>query len=137
MEHIIATTLYDSSDWDYADYEDFCEVNGYEPTDFDEWVADTVQEYYLQDIANIRDYEKYNVPVVIRGTLGLWDGRHKIEPVQVGSVYEAIERCLGHSIADVEVKWVDGAIMVYAYHHDGCNILEISALDGDLPYLYN
>ena len=154
MKRVIATTLNNPKDWDYQDYVEFCEVNRIEPKEeeFPEWVEEMVREYWDDDMSNIRDFSGFNVPVVITGTLGLWDGPHASVPIRMDSVYEAINRCIGRSIEAVEVTWMDGAVIVHAFHHDGCNIFEISALSkngiaksgGDykphdtkkLPYLY-
>ena len=158
MKHTIATTINDPAGYDYRDYVDYCEMNGVEAQpdgsdDFLDWVDEEVRINWEEDIDNIRMCKDYNVPVVICGTLGLWDGRHRIAPVRVDSVYQAIRLCSGRDIEDVEVVWNDGVIMVYAHHHDGCNIFEISALNKKgqakkyadykphdvkkLPYLYN
>lgn len=139
MKRVIATTLNNPIDWDYQDYVEFCEVNRIEPKEeeFPEWVEEMVRENWDEDMSNIRDFAGFNVPVVITGTLGLWDGKHTIVPVYMNSVYEAINRCIGRSIEAVEVSEMDGAIIVHAFHHDGTNCFTISRADGKrFEYLY-
>lgn len=156
-EYVLATTSTDG--FTYEEYKFFCEDHEIEPGEensgeFYEWCTEEACINWKDDLENIKHCKEYNVPVVITGTLGLWDGRHKISPVRVDSVYQAVQLCMdGRSIEDVDVKWVDGVIMVYAHHHDGTNIFEVSALNKKgvakkyasykphdvkrLPYLYN
>ena len=118
----------------YEEYEDFCEDNGIEPgtdtsEEFYEWCAEEAANNWDCDMDNIRACKQYNVPCIITGSLGLWDGRHTIQPERMESVYDAIQRCIGgRGIDESVVQWVDGEIIVDAYHHDGVNIFTIRAL---------
>lgn len=139
---IIVTTMFDPKDYFYSDYEEECEMNDREPQgeasdDYWDWMAETAQLNFDEDMDAIKRYEQYNVPVVIEGSLGLWDGRHEIEPMETGSVYSAITDIIGRDVNDIEVFFDDGHIEVLAHHHDGTNVFTISAADGKaLPYLY-
>ena len=152
------TILTNSTDgFDYDEYVDFCEVNGIEPQGEDsdafyEWCEEESQVNFECDMENIKDCKQYNVPVVVTGSLGLWDGRHEIVPTRMDSVYDAIQKCISNDICYVDVEYNDGEIKVSAAHHDGTNHFTINALSkkgiekvGDdykphdvkrLPYLY-
>ena len=137
---VILTSRYDEDGFDWADYEEFCEVNGYTPTKkgYTQWVAQEIQDNYEQDLENIKDCKQYNVPVLITGRLGLWDGSHEIVPVVETSVHSAIKRMLGRDINDIDAEFNDGKIIVNAYHHDGTNTFEIRALSKKgLGYQYS
>ena len=150
----LATTEFNTDDFCREEYEEFCDVNGYEPGDegdFYEWCAEETNINWESDLDNIKECDEYNIPVVITGKLGLWWGSPEIEPVREESVYDAIQKCMG-SADTVTVEWEDGEIHVFAGHHDGCNCFTIRALSkkgqakqdapykpGDtkrLPYLY-
>lgn len=67
--------------------------------------------------SNLADQE-----VVITGTLGLWDGRHKIKPVKVANIIEAVNKCCNQDIEVVDMYEDSyGNFILDAYHHDGCN----------------
>ena len=144
--------LYDSSeDFPYEDYVEFCEMNDIEPAgensqDYWDWVSQTRSDYYDDLMSNL-SWTKIDSPVMITGSLGLWDGKHDIFPVVVKSdgygkkfsdgytgydtpsMKSAIQKCCdGRDTLNVEVKFEDGKIVVYAHHHDGCNVFEIHVL---------
>ena len=86
---------------------------------------------------NIKDHAPYNIPVTITGVLGLWDGKHEICPVEMDSVYDAINKCYGRDISHIKAFYEDGVIRVLANHHDGTNDFIIKPTDGSrLKYLY-
>jgi hypothetical protein len=100
------------------------------------------QDNYEADMENIKYCKQYNVPVRIEGTLGLWNGRHDIEPYAKNSVYDAINWCIGRDTQDIDVFYDDGHIEVQCHHHDGTNTFYIYAVSDNnrkkrLPYLYN
>lgn len=66
-------------------------------------------------------------PVVITGSLGLWDGRKEIVPVTCDSVSKAIYKCIDY---DYQCIYEDenGDLFVEDYHHDGINVFKISLL---------
>ena len=137
MRRTIATTVNNPRDFDYWDYVEFCEINNIEPApedsdDFYDWAAEETAADFDEDMANVKGFKPYQRRVTITGTLGLWDGRHEISPVERESVYDAIMAC-ADGCADIEVEWEDGVITVYGHHHDGTNVLKIG---NDLPYLY-
>ena len=117
----------------YEDYLEYCEEYGIEAGEknseaFYDWCREEADANYDADLDNIKYCKQYNVPVVITGSCGCWDGRHTIVPVVCESVYDAIIKCFSGSINDINVQFSDGAILVDAYHHDGCNSFVIKAL---------
>ena len=130
------------AEYDYAEYEQFCEDNEIEPkgensTDYYNWCSEMASDDYECDMENIKDHKPYNIPVTITGVLGLWDGKHEIIPVEEDSVYDAINKCFGRDINDIKVFYEDGAIRVLAMHHDGTNVFYIKPTNGGrLKYMY-
>lgn len=128
------TILTTSTDgFEYSEYLDFCEDNDIEPGDensdeFWEWCREEANINYEYDLEEIRRCKQYDVPVLVTGHLGLWDGKPEIAPVVFPNVYDAIVEMFARDIDDIEAKFVDGEIRVYAYHHDGCNCFTINAL---------
>ena len=123
----------DTDDFTREDYEEWCEVNDFEPTDdeddFFDYCAEETQANYESDMHNIESCKEYNVPVAVTGTLGLWWGHPEIKPERYESVADAIHDCIERSDSyDVLVEYNDGAITVNCYHHDGCNSFTIKAL---------
>ena len=123
----------DTDGFEYEDYLEFCEDNDITPgdkysNDFYEWCQDESNCNFEADMDNIKYCKAYNNPVLVTGSLGLWDGTHEIDPVVFPSVYDAVQTMLGRDIMDIEAKFVDGRIEVEAYHHDGCNCFTINAL---------
>ena len=126
----ILTTIV--GDFDYSDYVEWCDINGVEPQGEDSegyynWCAEVTDDSYLQDLENIENCEKYQLPVVITGVLHLWSGSHEINPKVYYSVDEAIRNCTRNA-DDVEAYYDDGKIEVHAIHHDGTNVFYIQAL---------
>ena len=122
----------DPLQFEYESYEDFCEINGMEPqgedsTDFYEWCGEEAEEQYNCDMDEIRSCKEYNVPCVITGHLGLWDGKHEIVPVRMDTIHDAIVKCYEHD-GELRVNYEDGEIVVYHSHHDGTNVFHINAL---------
>lgn len=122
----------DACQFEYESYEEFCEGNGIEPQgedsdDFYDWCSEEAEEQYNCDMDNIRYCKEYNVPCIITGNLGLWDGSHEIVPERMDTIYDAIERCWDRD-GNLQVNFEDGKIVVYHSHHDGTNIFTIYAL---------
>lgn len=129
-EYTIATTSTDG--FDYEEYVEDCEINGMEPGDKDsieyyEWCADEARNNFQQDLENIKDCTAYNIPVLVSGRLGLWWGKLEITPERKDSVYDAIIDCFSGT-DEVEIKYNNGKIIVFASHHDGTNVFIINAL---------
>ena len=146
----------DPNQFEYESYEEFCEGNDLEPQDEDsedymDWCYEEAEDQYNCDMDEIRTCKQYNVPCIITGHLGLWDGHHKIVPEKVDSVYDAIIKCYGRdTLSNLKVNFEDGKIVVYYSHHDGKSGVkkyeeweyedkELNLTEEDterLPYLY-
>lgn len=107
--------LKDDSDYKYSEAELY------------ERAAEMVNIDYWNDDFDIKHGEVCYSPladqeVLITGTLGLWNGRHKIQPVKADNILEAIQRCCGQDIDEVDMYEDSyGNFILDAYHHDGCN----------------
>ena len=126
-------TLIDTEDApSYNDYLDFCKANDFKPAEEDSeefysYVRDTQSIWYNDELDNIKFSKENNTPVLVTGSLGLWDGRHDIYPVLCEDLHEAVVKCAGSS-NDVKVEFDNGVIHVAGYHHDGTNRFTIHKL---------
>lgn len=149
MSKKIFTLLDTTETYEYSEYVDFCECNEItpEPEDSDDywkWVSDERQRSIEDFLMNLR-YARFNEePVLITGSLGLWNGRREIYPMLIESsdyekrhngewkynnpaLLKAIEKCM-NNMTDVKVEYANGEIVVHGYHHDGTNIFTINKL---------
>ena len=72
--------------------------------------------------------------VIINGSLGLWDGRHVIEPTREENIRKAIYRCLGRDgefIYESDIKLEVDCVELVVRHHDGNNYFEITLSDDE------
>lgn len=129
----------------YSDYVEWCEgcadcePQGENSEDFWNWSNETRQMDFDGLLANVSYSDESKVPCIITGQLGLWNGRPTIHPVLCDNVHDAIMRCLG-SCDDIKVVLENGALSVYAYHHDGTNhftIHKLSESGKERLYAYN
>ena len=128
----------------YADYMDHCEANEITPSDeggadFYEWETEMVR-LYVEDFFEELRHCGYTDPVIITGTLGLWNGSKEIYPMFIEStdynirdgkgrydkpaILNAINKCI-HGMDDFSVKLIEGELVVMGYHHDGTNVFTI------------
>ena len=90
MSKKIFTLLDTTETFEYAAYVDFCEANEITPepedsNDYWEWVSEERRLNVDDFLTNLR-YAKINdEPVLITGTLGLWNGRKEIYPMLIES----------------------------------------------------
>lgn len=75
---------------------------------------------------------------VIEGSLGLWDGKHKVIGESV-DLLGALDICIGNdSMYDIVIKEDQfGSMIVEYHHHDGCNIFTIKRKDSNKRYTQN
>lgn len=96
---------------------------------FIEWVFGEYLNTEWTDLLDNIKYSKYgNIPCVVVGTLGLWNGRKNIYPTKCDDLVTAINKCAG-SASNVIVILNNGCIEVNAKHHDGTNCFEIHLLN--------
>lgn len=100
----------------------------------EEDIEEAIINYINQDWDCFIDEITYNklgtLECVITGSLGLWDGRHTIQPVNA-ILTQCITKCLNES-NEVEIYEIDGELKIDAYHHDGINRFTIN-LESGLP----
>lgn len=82
-------------------------------------------EWYIDDVID----EFGGGPVVITGTLGLWDGKHEIQPVECEDIRSAIYKCIGRDgeLLSPDDLFINGdTVRVIVHHHDGQNVFTIT-----------
>ena len=99
-------------------------------------------EYNDIDDDDLRDYNdtewyysfgegvswKDDIPVVIIGQLGLWNGPHKVTPTKCKTILEAVYKCI-KEMDEVEIYEDQyGNLKVDGYHHDGTNHFTIKKI---------
>lgn len=123
------------TDYDYADYVDWCEINDIEPEGensyaFFEWCIEETKQNTECDWENLEytNADKNLMPFFVTGTLGRWDGRPEVYSTKIFyGLSEAIKAAIG-SADDYEVYLENGVVYVNGFHHDGTNCFEIHLL---------
>ena len=116
----------------YEDYVEYCEVNEITPEpegsdDYYDWVSYERNLYIDTFFTNLR-YARFNEePVIITGSLGLWNGSNGEWKYNNPALMKAIKKCM-NGMDDVLVEYINGEIVIHGYHHDGTNILTINKL---------
>jgi hypothetical protein len=140
-KHMILTT--DIFQYTYQDYLEWCDECNI-PKDerfgededgghlFNEWRHEQAEQDIDTNLENLRYSEYANRSFIITGTLGLWDGHHKIchNKIEIGLV-DTIKKCVSSSDIwdyDVFINDDEDYITVHAKHHDGTNVFEIHML---------
>lgn len=121
---ILCNTIIDLTDDEVQDYneENGTNLPSYEIANIFRYIE--VEEFF----ENIKYSSLKDEKVVILGTLGLWNGRHEIEPCVCSDIEKAINKCIGKA-DDFCIKQEKGYIFVDAYHHDGTNNFIIKLLN--------
>ena len=138
---IVYLDTYCEGGYSYDEYVDWCHDMEIEPAEeqseeYWRWIAQQIEDDVECFFENLKYANDVNGECVVSGTLGLWDGRHEIEPKEFDTLEKAIKACWSN--ADyVTITGKDGVIYVEAMHHDGTNRFEIRKKDGEYPkYLY-
>lgn len=142
-------TLYNNYDINYTEwfeeFNDYCEDNGIDHTQYDEdseffhnWVYDTLSMEWDDLMSNIKYDKNNNVDCIVVGSLGLWDGRHHIDPKHFPTLERAINACIS-GCDYIIITENDGVINIKGIHHDGTNQFNIyklneQGLEVDLDY---
>ena len=66
---------------------------------------------------------------VVTGTLDRWNGQRQIEATRYTYLNEAFKACIGRDTDFLEVRLINGTLVLSASHHDGTNDFEIHALN--------
>ena len=123
----LATT---SDEFEYSDYEEWCDINGRTPQgedseDFAQWCSEEAQMNYTEDLENLKSSMHLQGPVVVTGTIGRWNGSGKIVPVLFDSFKEAWTKMMGRDTLDVDVTYDTQCIHVTGRHHDASNFFDV------------
>ena len=110
-----------------GDFCDWCQENGYkvEDMDFDQWLNERMETEYemLQEYLN-----QYDNDCIVTGTLGLWWGTAKLEPMHTKSVNAALNQMLSGGCELLEVNQYDRYFEFVVTHHDGTNRFRVHLL---------
>lgn len=117
---------------EYDVYIEHCEINDLTPQGEDsEDFYNVAREYQVLEfddlLTNLRYCKANNYKWVVSGTLGLWNGRHEIEPKLFNNLINALNACFG-KCDDIIITKSHSVIKVTALHHDGRNYFELRAL---------
>ena len=96
-------------------------------TKFLGWVDAEIDMEWYDFLFDIKHQIGYDVPCVVLGTIGRWDGNFEIAPTRL-TMWEAINKCTS-KIEYLTIELNEGAIEIYASHHDGLNHYTIHALN--------
>jgi hypothetical protein len=100
----------------------------YEGEALEEAVIENINQNWECFIDEITYNNLGTLECVVTGSLGLWDGRHTIQPVY-DNLAKCITKCLNAS-DEIEIYEVDGELKIDAYHHDGINRFTINLASG-------
>ena len=111
--------------------ENFAEdFEGMDEEALDEAVVENINQDWECFIDNVTYSNLGTLECVITGDLGLWDGKHTIQPVYA-NLGQCITKCVSNG-DEVEIYEEDGELKIDAYHHDGTNHFTIN-LESGLP----
>ena len=86
---------------------------------------DVEWNYSFGDEASWKTSWVNEIPVVITGKLGLWNGNPTIKNVECKNIEEAVYKCIS-DMDEVEIYEDNyGNLNIDAYHHDGTNYFTI------------
>ena len=97
-------------------------IDDYDEDDFEEYCQEVNDNYFNDDFGEYGNWyysPLQNQEVAVVGTLGLWNGKHKIEPKKFCNLNKAILACLEDENEIFEDQY--GNLHIRAYHHDGTN----------------
>ena len=130
-------------DW-YEDFQDWIGINDIDedfnkwitsvPTDKDSqtffnWVWDTLNMYWDDFIYNLQHDKDNNVDCVVTGKVGRWNGNFEIVATHFATLEKAIYACIKDCDYITITQTEDGAIDVWAAHHDGSHSFTIHKLN--------
>lgn len=133
---LLATTYYDSMQYSLMDYEDYakmCRDNDEEPRpNGSQAYYDHIGSLTDQDLGDFKanlKYSKYNLPCLMTGTLGLWNGRPDLSPVKYDSLLEGVKDIMHRADCDDwEIRLTEGTLQLLGKHHDGTNTYTLHVL---------
>lgn len=135
-------TLFNSEPFEVEDWmrEEYKEIHGEAGTDSEVMDAYTDKiEDFIMNMTCARDKADEllrNCPVVVSGTLGVWNGTHELAPTVFKNFESALFACLRDAIyADIYKEF--SKLIIRNMHHDGTNVFELRFLNtlGESRYL--
>lgn len=101
-----------------------------EVSDEDLWdfIYDCQDQDWDDLFRNLKYSDFADIPCVITGTLGLWNGRPEIEPVCCNDLASAIRKCC-NKMDYIIIEQINGHLELQGIHHDGINHFEIHLLN--------
>lgn len=117
----------------YEEYKEHCELNDTAPAgensnEFYNWMYDEFSDRWDCFKANLECSPINDNKCVVLGSLGLWTGRHDIEPQKFDSLLDAIGACVS-GCDYIKVSQYCSEIWVTGLHHDGRNSFIIKILN--------
>jgi hypothetical protein len=107
----------------YLDYQDIdIDSEEFNQDDFEDYCVRVNDIYFDDDFGEMGNWKfspLKNQRVAVVGTLGLWNGPHKIMPKQFENVRDAVCTCLEDYNEIYEDQY--GNLHIKAHHHDGTN----------------
>ena len=61
------------------------------------------------------------IPCIVTGVLGRWDGKHEIYPEEFDTIEEAVHRCFNSNTFDYKIYQHGNEYWLEAKHHDDIN----------------
>jgi hypothetical protein len=125
----------DYDEW-YEEFKDWCYDNdidasnyGKDSENFHNWVWNTLNMYWDDFIYNLQHDKDNNVDCVVTGKVGRWNGNFDIVATHFATLEKAIYACIKDCDYITITQTEDGAIDVYASHHDGSHSFTIHKLN--------
>ena len=122
-------------DW-YEDFKDWCYDNDIDISNYDKdsekfhnWVWNTLNMYWDDFIYNLQHDKDNNVDCVVTGKVGRWNGNFEITATHFATLEKAIYACIKYCDYITITQTEDGAIDVWAAHHDGSHSFTIHKLN--------
>lgn len=125
----------DYNEW-YEEFKDWCCDNDIDVSNYDEnsekfhnWVWNTLNMYWDDFIYNLQHDKDNNVDCVVTGKVGRWNGNFEIVATHFATLEKAIYACIKDCDYITITQTEDGAIDVWAAHHDGSHSFTIHKLN--------
>ena len=131
--------------YSYEDYKRYCrefldcediEIPAEDSEEYYSWQRFEIENDWENFMYEVEQYDKKvkeSNGFVINGTLGLWDGKHDIQPVLVDTLKQAIEKCIAKcDYIEISYDPDEDVIEVVASHHDGTNVFTIEEVKYDI-----
>lgn len=130
QECILFSTIYNTKE--YKEYfDEYILMNELDIKNYDESLHDFINDElttHYNDLLNNIKHASYDIPCVVTGTIGRWNGRFNMYPQKFETLSDAINRCC-INVDDIVIKLKNGKIQIEGVHHDATNYYEITCLN--------